>query len=202
MPERIGLTYNTDRSPIRFREYGRIIQEAVQLLQQIPDRAARTQAAHRVVRMMAALTPGFKATTENWHKLWDHLYLIAGNDLDIDAPFPPPPPPEDFPPQKISYPTYEVKYRFFGKNVESLVTKATQLPHAEMRIDLLNIIANFMRMAYRQWNKDDISKEKICRYISELSNGFFTEGWLCQAIKLSNGTDRNRHRSRSRRHRR
>ncbi len=208
MVERTGLTYNTDRPPILIREYGRIIQEVVHLIRRIPDRTARSRAAARVVKMMAALHPNFTRTEENWHKLWDHLFIIAGYDLDIDAPFPPPQPAEKFPPQKISYPTYEVKYRFLGKNVESLVEKALKLPDPEMQAELLNIIAGFMRMSYRQWNKDFLPKGRICRYLHELSGGKFDEAWLCEVITLSDedqgnsGSGRNRHRSRHRYRRR
>ncbi len=205
MDERTGLTYNTDRPPIKIREYGRIIHEAVQLIKKIPDRKARSEAAARIVKMMAALHPGFVRTEENWHKLWDHLFIIADHDLDIDAPFPPPQPAEKFPPQKISYPDYDVKYRFFGKNVEALIRKALKLPDPEMQVELLNVIAGFMRMSYRQWNRDFLSKDRICDYIHTLSGGQFDKAWLQQVIALSDenqpkgGRQRQRSRGRSRR---
>ncbi len=204
MKAREGLTYNTDRDLIKYRQYGRIIQDAVERIKYLSNRKDRTHAARRVIQMMAALTPGFRNTDEHWHKLWDHLYLIANLELDIDAPFPPPHPPEKFPPQKINYPTYEVRYRFLGRNVESLIQRALRLPHEEMRIELINIIANFMRMAYRQWNKGDISKEKICHYIHQLSEGAFEKEWLCNIIQLTtnNGHARQRSRGRSQRNRR
>ena len=86
----IKLYYNTEVEKLRMPEYGRIVLQMVEQMKEIPDRAKRSEQAGAIVKVMERLNPQVHQQ-ENWNqKLWDHLYMIAGYDLDIDAPFPAP----------------------------------------------------------------------------------------------------------------
>ena len=86
--DNITLEYNTQREPLKMSEYGRNILKMVEQLREIPDKAKRTEQARAIIKTMEILNPQVRQQ-ENWEqKLWDHLYMIAGFDLDIDSPYP------------------------------------------------------------------------------------------------------------------
>ena len=82
------LDYNTEREKLAMPEYGRNVLKMVEDLKAMPDKAKRSEQARAVIKTMEILNPQVHSQ-ENWeHKLWDHLYMIAGFDLDIDSPSP------------------------------------------------------------------------------------------------------------------
>ena len=73
-------------------EYGRNVLKMVEDVKKIEDRQKRTEQAKAVVRVMEILNPQVHSA-DNWEqKLWDHLYIMAGYDLDVDSPYPKPSP--------------------------------------------------------------------------------------------------------------
>ena len=88
----IKLDYNTERVRLRMPEYGRNVLRMVEMVKHIEDRDKRTAQARAIVKVMERLNPSVKAD-EHWEqKLWDHLYIMAGFDLDVDSPYPVPTP--------------------------------------------------------------------------------------------------------------
>ena len=86
----IKLYYNTEVEKLGMPEYGRNVLKMVEQLRDIPDREKRTQQAAAVVKVMESLNPQVHQQ-DNWkQKLWDHLFMIAGYDLDVDSPYPKP----------------------------------------------------------------------------------------------------------------
>ena len=88
----IKLFYNTEREKLVMPEYGRNVLSMVEQMKQVRDRAKRTDQARAIVKVMELLNPQVHTQEDFEHKLWDHLYLIAGLDLDGDAPYPAPEP--------------------------------------------------------------------------------------------------------------
>ena len=86
----IKLYYNTEREKLQMPEYGRNILSMVEILKGIEDKEKRSLQARAVVKAMEVLNPQVHSQENYEQKLWDHLYLIAGLDLDIDAPYPAP----------------------------------------------------------------------------------------------------------------
>ncbi len=81
------LSYNTGRNHLVIQEYGRNIQNMIEHLLSIEDKTNRSQAAHFVVSVMAQMNPQVKETEDYMHKLWDHMHIIAGYELDVDGPY-------------------------------------------------------------------------------------------------------------------
>ena len=82
----IALDYNTSRERLAMPEYGRNVLKMVEQLKAIPDKAKRTEQARAVVKVMELLNPQVRTLDNFEHKLWDHLYMIAGFDLEVDSP--------------------------------------------------------------------------------------------------------------------
>ena len=86
------LLYNTERVRLYIPEYGRNVQKMVDYLKTIEDREKRNEQARAIIKVMEILNPAVHLEEDFEHKLWDHLFIISGFDLDMDAPYPMPAP--------------------------------------------------------------------------------------------------------------
>ena len=166
----IKLYYNTEREKLQMPEYGRIVLNMVEQVKAIPDRAKRSEQARVVVRVMETLNPQVH-TQENYEqKLWDHLYMIAGYDLDIDSPYPAPHPEAmDVPPMNIPIDKTPVRASHYGRNIESIIDLIAGEPEGEVKRSMLRSLAIYMRQQYLIWNKDSVADETIFADIEKLS---------------------------------
>ena len=154
----VKLYYNTEREKLRMPEYGRNILEMVEQLRDIEDRDKRTEQAKAVVKVMEILNPQVHQQENYEQKLWDHLYLMAGLDLDIDAPYPAPVV-EDLHsrPQVIPLKGKPVKATHYGRNIE-------------VKTAMIRSLAIYMRQQYLIWNKDSVADQTIFNDIEKLSD--------------------------------
>ena len=135
-----------------------------------PDRKKRSEQAKAVVRVMELLNPQVHTQDNYEQKLWDHLYMIAGYDLDIDSPFPAPHPEAmDVPPMKIPINKTPVRANHYGRNIESIIDLIAGEPEGETKRAMLRSLAIYMRQQYLIWNKDSVADETIFADIEKLS---------------------------------
>jgi hypothetical protein len=169
------MKYNISDSPLKLREYGRNVQSMVEYAKTIEDRDRRTRVIKEIVRIMVNLHPEIKDQPDYEEKLWDHLYLIADFDLDIDSPFPMPDPEEAFkkPDVRMTYHRPKTRFKQYGKNVELLIQKATELEDGEFKTRFINYIATIMRQFAQQISKDAAQEVVIAAQINEISKGKF-----------------------------
>ena len=167
-----SLAYNTQRADLRYSEYGRNVQNMVAYLKTIEDREKRTRLAHAVVGVMANLNPGIKEVGDYKQKLWDHLFAIAGFDLDVESPFPPPEPAIlAKKPDALPYPTNHIRFRFYGRNVQNMILHAVEMEEGDTRTAFINLIASFMRNSCKNWNNENLAEEAIVEHMKILSGG-------------------------------
>ena len=167
----IKLYYNTEKEKLRMPEYGRNILAMIEQLKRIEDRDKRSEQAKAVVKSMEILNPQVH-TQENYEqKLWDHLFLIAGLDLDIDAPFPKPELEEiNSRPQVIPLKKKPVKATHYGRNIESIIDLIAEEPEGEVKTAMIRSLAIYMRQQYLIWNKDSVADQTIFSDIEKLSD--------------------------------
>lgn len=152
-------------------EYGRNVLKMVEQLQTIEDRETRTRQARAVVKVMELLNPAVRSQ-ENWeHKLWDHLYIISGFTLDVDAPYPSPVR-EDFETKPVPIPMKgsKIKATHYGRNIEKIINLLCDEPEGEVKTAMIRSLAIYMRQQYLIWNKDSVSEETIFADIEKLSD--------------------------------
>ena len=82
------MEYNTSKEKLIMPEYGRNIQSMVDYCLTIPDRTERTSCAATIVKVIINLFPKIKEDDNYKQKVWDHLALMSGFQLDVDAPYP------------------------------------------------------------------------------------------------------------------
>ncbi len=182
------MDYNTQKGKLHVPEYGRNIQLLVEKLKTIPDKNLRTKGAYEIVNLMAQLNPGAKQQGENNRTLWEHFFMIADYDIDIDAPFSPPKKEEIFINRKqklINYPKGKPRFHFYGRNVELMIEKILALDNEAEKEKLIAELGSYMRYCYKQWNDDKVSDEVILNHIYELSGGKLNPGKLPPPVKMN-----------------
>lgn len=165
------MEYNTQRTNLHLPEYGRIIQNLVEQCKAIQDRQERNEVAKSIVHFMGQRNPHLRDAENYKHKLWDHLFILADYDLDVDSPYPIPSK-EDFnvQPNRMKYPKLQGEYKFYGKSILQLIEKAISLTNGDEKDALVAVIANNMKKFYNVYNKEHVADEVIFRHLKELSD--------------------------------
>lgn len=164
------MEYNTNRTKLLMPEYGRNIQQMVEYCKSLPSKEERNEVAKTIVEFMGQRNPHLRDEENYKHKLWDHLYILADYDLDVDAPYPFPTREElGQKPNRMDYPSFENEYKFYGKSILQLIDRAIELEEGEEKEALIQVIANNMKKSYNVYNKEHVQDEVIFRHLKELS---------------------------------
>ncbi|SEO97356.1 DUF4290 domain-containing protein [Mucilaginibacter sp. AW1-7] len=164
--------YNSTRNKLILSEYGRNVQNMVKYIVALPTKEERNRYAQVVIDLMGFLNPHLRDVADFKHKLWDHLHIISDYQIDVDAPYPKPTPEAiHLKPQPLRYPHQRIKYKHYGKTIELMIEKAKAIDEPERKRHMVQAIANFMKMAYVQWNKDSVTDESIIADLYALSGG-------------------------------
>ena len=166
------MEYNTARSIMGMREYGRHVQRMVDHLLTIEDRAKRLEQAKVVIELMGFLNPQLKNVEDYRHKLWDHLFFMSGFKLDVESPYPIPTK-ETYKqkPDPLPYPQRKIKYAHLGKNLELVIDKAMAEQDPEKKTGFAHTIAHYMKLAYSNWHKELVQDDAIRSELNAITGG-------------------------------
>ena len=164
--------YNSTRSKLILSEYGRNVQNMVKYIVALPTKEERNRYAQVVIDLMGFLNPHLRDVADFKHKLWDHLHIISDFKIDVDSPYPKPAADAiHFKPEPLKYPHQRIRSKHYGKTIELMIEKAKSIEEPERRQHMVQAIANFMKMAYVQWNKDSVADEIILADLRSMSGG-------------------------------
>lgn len=166
------MEYNTSLPHMIIPEYGRNIQKMIDFAISVEDREERNRVAQAIINVMGQLNPHLRDVTDFKHKLWDHIFVISDFKLDVDSPYPKPTR-ETFQtkPDRVLYPSNDIRFKHYGKTVERIIEKAKQYPEGDEKNALTEQIANLMKRSYLTWNRDSVNDEVILKQLHELSKG-------------------------------
>ena len=127
------MKYNTEEQKLALPEYGRNIQNMVDYCLTIQDREERKRCANTIINIMGNMFPHLRDVNDFKHILWDHLAIMADFKLDIDYPYeivkkenlykrPP----------RLVYNRSRIRYRHYGKTLELMIRKATEIGSAHV----------------------------------------------------------------------
>ena len=168
----MGYDYNTTRKKLALPEYGRHIHRLVDHIMAIEDREERNKATRSLINIMGNLNPHLRDVVDFKHKLWDHLAIISDFKLDIDSPYPIPTKAIlTEKPRIVPYNQDRIRYKHYGKVIERMVIKATEMPEGAEKKFLTEALANIMKKQYLTWNREAVNDENILKDLSELSSG-------------------------------
>lgn len=167
------MKYNTAEKHLAQPEYGRNVQNLVDYCVTIEDREERNRCANAIISIMGNLYPQQRDTNDFKHILWDHLAIMSGFKLDVDYPYEVVKEADlETRPPRIPYVSTRIRSRQYGKIMEQMVGKATEMENSEAKDDLVRSLANQMKRSYVTWNnKDTVSDAKIFKDLAQLSDG-------------------------------
>jgi hypothetical protein len=96
---------------------------------------------------------------------------MSGFQLDIDYPY------EinaqdhlSVKPARLHYPVGRIRYRHYGRFIQTLVKKLAEMPDDERKKQLIKLVAMQMKKNYVAWNKEGVEDQKILDDIAEYTN--------------------------------
>lgn len=167
-----GLDYNTQREKLVLPEYGREIQQMVNHALAIEDRAERQRCAETIVSIMHRMFPDGGHSVDYDRKLWDHLAIMSGFQLDIDFPY-------DVTqavqmakkPEPLEYPMKKIPVRHYGSMVFEMFEKLKDMEPGEERDALVKLTANQMHRDLIQWSHGSSDVEKVASDLARFTDG-------------------------------
>ena len=159
-------------------DYGRGIEGLIQKAKTIEDREERNMAAQTIVEMMSRVVPRSRENAGWKRRMWDHMMVLADWELDVDWPVwagrKPEVKPEtdmELKPRRLQVNNRRLKYRHYGRIVESLVEKAKTMDEGAERDELVYQLTETMKKNYSSWNNAGIAPEVIFNQLYEMSDG-------------------------------
>ena len=167
------MKYNTAEKHLAQPEYGRNVQNLVDYCVTIENRDERNRCANAIISIMGNLYPQQRDTNDFKHILWDHLAIMSDFKLDVDYPYEVVKEADlQTRPPRIPYVSTRIRSRQYGKIMEQMVGKATEMENSEAKDYLVRSLANQMKRSYVTWNnKDTVSDAKIFKDLAQLSDG-------------------------------
>ena len=166
------MEYNTARSIMGMREYGRHVKRMVDHLMTIEDKAKRQEQAHVIIELMGFLNPQLKNIEDYKHKLWDHLFFMSNFKLEVESPYPiPTRATYKQKPDPLPYPRRKIKYAHLGKNLELVIDKAMAEEDQEKKAGFAHAIAHYMKLAYSNWHKELVQDDAIRNELNSITGG-------------------------------
>lgn len=165
------MEYNVTREHLAIKEYGRNVQNLINYTKTIPDKEKRQKFAEAIILMMEQLSPQAKTVDDYAHKLWDHFFIIANFDIDVESPYGRPSP-ESVKKEhvQLQYPSNHIRMRNYGKNLQTMVEKAITM-EGDKRKGYTEVIANYMKLAYHNWTNEEVNDDLVKQDLISLSKG-------------------------------
>ncbi|MDE7108679.1 MAG: DUF4290 domain-containing protein [Muribaculaceae bacterium] len=153
-------------------EYGRNIQRLVDYCVKIEDREERQRCATSIVEVMATLFPDIVGDKGNRQKIWDHLNIMSGFQLDVDFPCEVITKEELIPePKQIPYSGSLYRFRHYGKNIQSMIRRVADMDNCVEKDQLIFLLGNQMKKQLVDQTPENVSDSKVFSDISDISEG-------------------------------
>lgn len=167
-----GLDYNTQRERLVLPEYGREVQQMVDYCVSLKSRAERQRCANTIIAVMERMMPHTYENKDYRQKLWDHLALMSGFQLDIDYPC-------DITeaqkmlqkPAPMRYPMKRIPVRHYGNMMFEVLELLKNLPNGAERTELTRLAANQMKRDLVLWGHGSSDDEKVASDLADYTDG-------------------------------
>jgi hypothetical protein len=166
------MPYNTQLPKLILREYGRHVQQLVDFAVKIENDEVRNKLVLDIIDMMGTMNPTLRNVEDFRHKLWDHIYMMSDFKLKANSPYPVPERETLMRKNiKLKYPKQKIRFAHYGKNIESCVNKAVEMEDPAVKQEFAQVIGNYMKLVYQNWNRDNVNDLTIKQDLESLSNG-------------------------------
>lgn len=166
------IKYNTELPNLNMREYGRNIQKLVEHCVSIEDRDERTKCAYHIAGILSRLFPELVDENNHNKKIWDHLNMMSGFQLDIDYPCDVLNENESRPkPSHIPYSIKSDNYRCYGSNIIRMINEISRMEGGIEKDNLIFLVANQMKKLLVSINADSATDNRVFKDIRDISKG-------------------------------
>jgi hypothetical protein len=167
-----GLDYNTQREQLVMPEYGREVQNMVDICCGLDTKAMRQSCAETIVTIMERMFPQNHEDVNYKQKLWDHLAIMSDFKLDIDWPY-------DISqankiatkPQPMAYPMTKISVRHYGHIMAEVFERLKMMEPGEERDALTKLAANQMKLSLMMWSHGSCDDEKVASDLARYTDG-------------------------------
>lgn len=175
--------YNTKREQLIMPEYGRTIQDMVDVALQIEDRNERNRCANYIVSVMARMQNENASRPDFQHRLWNHLARMSHYKLDVDYPVDIVPEEQAVAhPKPLPYPMKRIQRKHYGYLMECMLDFIMKEEDVQTRMDMTTVAANQMRQDLYSWNRDSLDEDLILQDILRYTRG---KGRLPQTFRFA-----------------
>lgn len=165
------MEYNTQMEKLAIREYGRNVQNMVDFAKTLEDKEKRQKFAEGIVTLMGQMVNSAKDNEDEKQKLWSHLFYMADYELDVVSPYEIEKSSGKMEIGKVDYPQDRIRYKHYGRNVESMIAAAKATEDPEKKNAYAEVIGNYMRMVYQNWSQENIAAENVIADLKDMSKG-------------------------------
>ena len=155
------MKYNTELKPLIIPEYGRHIHSMIDRLKEIEDDDKRNQQAKVLINIMGNLNTHLRDVDEYKYKLWDHLFIMCNNELNIESPYPKPSLTQSQLKERIDNTQGTVRNKHYGKLIVLLIKEAVKIKDQDIKLHAIDRIAQQMKRSYLNWNQTNVQDSKI-----------------------------------------
>lgn len=166
------MDYNTQRESLPMPEYGRSIQNMVDIAVGLPTKEERQKCANTIIRIMEIMFPQMRESADYKQKLWDHLAIMSRFQLDIDYPYEVTKEEQlKKKPGQMVYPMNKINQKHYGHLLDELFEKLKTMPAGKQRDELTRLTANQMKRDLNAWNHGSIDNEKVAADLARFTDG-------------------------------
>lgn len=175
--------YNTEKPNLILPEYGRYIQQMVDMAVEVKDDEKRNEMANAIVEIMGRMEPHLKEVDDFQHKLWDHLIVMSDYKLNVKSPYGTPTLEDSrVTPNRIPYKDTDIRYKQFGRILFKMIEEIDKCETEDEKKGLARVVANHIKKSLIIWDKD-ISDEQVVEVMEKISKGRLT---LSEDAELAN----------------
>jgi len=165
------MQYNTTKSHLTMPEYGRHIQNMINHAINLDEKKEQQKCVDSIIAFMGQMNPHLRDVKEFTHKLWDHLHIMSGFQLNVESPYPKPEIDKlTEKPTPMNYPGSKIKFSYYGSTIPNMIETAINLKGKEKEI-MTGMIANQMKKSYILFNESSVDNNIIRLHLKQLSNG-------------------------------
>ncbi len=152
-------------------EYGRHIQNMINHAINLDEKKEQQKCVDSIIAFMGQMNPHLRDVKEFTHKLWDHLHIMSGFQLNVESPYPKPEIDKlTEKPTPMNYPGSKIKFSYYGSTIPNMIETAINLKGKEKEI-MTGMIANQMKKSYILFNESSVDNNIIRLHLKQLSNG-------------------------------
>lgn len=163
--------YNTQKDELLIREYGRNTQNLINQAKEIEDKEERQAYIEKVVHLIMSMHPHTRNIDDYRLKVWSHVLKMADYSLDVEIPDNLPDARKKRKPDQMLYPQNTKRLRHYGRNVRIMIEKAKGMEDKEKQEAYITVIAAYMKMSYKTWNRENVNDEVIFQEFARLAKG-------------------------------